>query len=320
MFSYAWRGPKGSGKRTALLEFLKEISIKKGAVNNIEGEFTVSTGIWIMGKNGLSVTREGSGGGGEEQQGAGGDEDDELEGKKIPYEYSHIHIGFDVARMSMSDKIFLGSILTRWTGQDDLTLTNSTLPTRYLVLYHAHLLADESILQIQETLEKYDNFGVLMTTELPICNRLSDHVFEIPVAGPDRLFEEYKAKWEPDAKEDCWLTLFRAAFDKWTSMNSYSVIYEIREWIYICLQRNLRWTDIIYYWMEVVNEITWLLPDEKKELWLYLAMIESGGGWNLIPSYRIPIFWEQNYAEFATKARNFRLNKKSVEPTSATSQ
>ena len=103
-------------------------------------------------------------------------------------------------------------------------------------------------------------------------------------------------------------------------MNSYSVIYEIREWIYICLQRNLRWTDIIYYWTEVVNEITWLLPDEKRELWLYLALIESGGGWNLIPSYRIPIFWEQIHAEFAAKARNFRLNKKSAEPTSASSQ
>lgn len=317
MFSYAWRGPKGSGKRTILLEFLKRIATKV----QTDSVFSVSSGTWIMSKNGSSTTRDGGGGGGaatmttgtDERLGAGGDDDDELEGKRIPYEYSQIHLGFDVARMSMSDKIFLNSILQRWTGQDDLTLTNTVISTRYLVLYHAHLLSDESILQIQETLEKYDNFGVLLTTELPICNRLSDHVLEIPVAGSDKLFEEYRRRWEPDAKEDCWLTYFRQCFNKWISLDSFQAITEIREWIYVCLQRNLRWTDIIYYWIQVIDEIQWLDSTEKKELWLYLAFIESGGGWHLIPSYRIPIFWESVHVGFIDKAREFRTNKKGGE-------
>ena len=212
--------------------------------------------------------------------------------------------------MSMSDKIFLNSILQRWTGQDDVTLINTVLPTRYLVLYHAHLLSDESILQIQETLEKYNNFGVLMTTELPICNRLSDHVLEIPVAGRDLLFEEYRTRWEPDAKEDCWLTYFRQCFNKWSQLDSFQSITEIREWIYVCLQRNLRWTDILYYWIHIINETEWLNNYQKKKLWLYLASIESGGGWYLIPSYRIPIFWESVHIKFADMIREFRLNKK----------
>lgn len=335
MLSYAWRGSKGSGKKTALLKFLRDIygTIHKDS-SIFRNDFLLQTGTWIMNKNGTSITRDNCVGVGiaslssrelssnnEEQssqtqsqiqnfQGAGGDDDDELEGKRIPYEFSQIHLGFDVARMSMSDKIFLNSILQRWTGQDDLTLTTTTLPTRYLVLYHAHLLTDESILQIQETLEKFDNFGVLMTTELPICSRLSDHVFEIPVPGYDRLFEEYRKKWEPTATEDCWLTFFRMTLDKWTTTNSYKSIFEIREWVYTCLQRNLRWTDMIYYWILVLEEITWLSKEERSKLWFYLANIESGGGWNLIPSYRIPIFWESVHAEFAEKARQFRENKK----------
>ena len=307
MHSYAWRGPKGSGKRTALLHFLQELYSK-------EKKLEMFNGTWIMNKNGESITRitseEVCGSGGSCGGGGGGGDDDELEGKKIPYEYSQIHIGFDVARMSMSDKLFLSSILQRWTGQNDLTLTNINLQSRYLVLYHANLLTDESILQIQETLEKYDNFGILLTTELPVCHRLEDYCLEIPVAGPDLLFQKYKEVWEPTANEDCWLIYFRQTFDRWSSINSFQNISEIREWIYTCLQRNLRWTDVLQYWIEVVDETSLLDIEGKRELWRYLANIESGGGWYLIPSYRIPIFWEKIHSEFAELAEKFRNNKK----------
>ncbi|NBR60488.1 MAG: hypothetical protein EBT86_02360 [Actinobacteria bacterium] len=325
MLSYAWRGSKGSGKRTALLRFLQE-SYKKG--EEIENEkLEINNGIWIMNKNGDSVTRNGSedagsgsGSGGVGGGGGGGvGSEEELEGKKIPYEYSKIHLGFDVARMSMSDKIFLSSILQRWTGQKDLTLTNTNLQARYLVLYHAHLLTDESILLIQETLEKYDNFSILLTTELPVCNRLEDYCFEIPVAGADKLFQKYKETWEPNAKEDCWLTYFRQTFEKWTTMNSFQVIGEVREWIYVCLQRNLRWTDVLQYWMEVVDEITWLSKEDKKVLWKFLANVESGGGWYLIPSYRIPVFWEKVHSNFAELGRKIRQSKK-IDVTGKTSE
>jgi hypothetical protein len=313
MLSYAWRGSKGSGKRTALIQFLqKSYKIGKEAGKEAaNGKLEIHTGIWIMNKNGDSVTRNSSddtafGGGG----GGGGGGEEEPEGKKIPYEYSKIHLGFDVARMSMSDKIFLSSILQRWTGQKDLTLANTNLQARYLVLYHAHLLTDESILLIQETLEKYDNFSILMTTELPVCNRLADYCFEIPVAGDDKLFKLYKETWDPSATEDCWLTYFRQTFERWSTANSYQVITEIREWIYVCLQRNLRWTDVLQYWIEVVDEVAWLTREDKKVLWKFLANIESGGGWYLIPSYRIPVFWEKVHSDFAQLCRKIRQSKK----------
>ena len=87
--------------------------------------------------------------------------------------------------MSMSDKVFLQSILTRWTGQQDVCLVSSSIKTRYLVLYHAHFLTDESVLQLQECLEQYQAFAILLTTELPLCSRLRDFCFEISVKGED---------------------------------------------------------------------------------------------------------------------------------------
>lgn len=136
--SFAWRGPPGSGKRRQLLQFLEKRATKHGV------QFKVKDAIWY-----LTKPSNGS---------ADPDEEDEEGGtsKTIPYEESPIHLGFDVARMSMSDKIFLQSILTRWTGQQDVTLSSAnSLPMRYLVLYHAHYLTDESTLQLQEALEQF---------------------------------------------------------------------------------------------------------------------------------------------------------------------
>ena len=164
--SYAWRGSSGCGKRTQLLDFIRKQS------QNLGLPFEIKTGTWFLNK---------------QTNGGDPDEDDDATGKSIPYEESQMHLGFDVARMSMSDKVFLQSILTRWTGQQDVCLMSSALQTRYLVLYHAHFLTDESVLQLQECLEQYPTFSILLTTEFPICGRLRDFCFEIPVVGEDRL-------------------------------------------------------------------------------------------------------------------------------------
>ena len=133
--SYAWRGFRGVGKRTQLLEFLKKQSDKMCV------PFEIKKGTWYLNKQ--------SSGGGDPDE-----EDEEASGKSIPYEESNLHLGFDVARMSMSDKVFLQSILTRWTGQQDVCLMSSVIQTRYLVLYHAHFLTDESVLQTQIILSR----------------------------------------------------------------------------------------------------------------------------------------------------------------------
>ena len=309
MNSYAWRGPRGAGKRSLLLQYLQ---VQAGSLGL---PFTVKMGTWYLSKP---------------SGGTNADPDDEEgadAGKSIPYEESALHIGFDVARMSMSDKLFLQTILPKWTGQQDVTLMGSGLSTRYLVLYHAHYLTDESVLQLQEALEQCANLGILLTTELPVCLRLRDFCLDIPVssvsavasavasvaavtcpgataeataeateateatAGGDHLLTAYVQKGGlPTA--DVWRTFFRETAEAWSKPWSPQRVQQIRDWIYICLQRNLRWTDMIAYWMETIHDLDGLDTETKRGLYRILAEAEAGGGWMLVPSYRIPILWE----------------------------
>jgi hypothetical protein len=286
--SFAWRGGPGSGKRTQLLQFLEKRATKHGV------QFKVKDAVWY-----LTKPSNGS---------ADPDEEDEEGGtsKTIPYEESAIHMGFDVARMSMSDKLFLQSILTRWTGQQDVILSSNTLPMRYLVLYHAHYLTDESTLQLQEALEQFPSFAVLFTTELPVCPRLRDMFFEIPVPyrelkeieKSDKLLTNYvtKAHLPPT---DVWATYFDQTVEAWSSSWTPGRVQEVRDWIYRCLQRNLRWTDVIRYWIESVYRAPWMTPEKRRRILRAIWRAESGSGWVLVTSYRIPILWESVHLQIA---------------------
>ena len=286
--SFAWRGGPGSGKRTQLLQFLEKRATKHGV------QFKVKDAVWYM-------TKPSNGS-------ADPDEEDEEGGtsKTIPYEESAIHMGFDVARMSMSDKLFLQSILGRWTGQQDVILSSNTLPMRYLVLYHAHYLTDESTLQLQEALEQFPSFAVLFTTELPVCPRLRDMFFEIPVPyrelkeieKSDKLLTNYvtKAHLPPT---DVWATYFDQTVEAWSSSWTPGRVQEVRDWIYRCLQRNLRWTDVIRYWIESVYRAPWMTPEKRRRILRAIWRAESGSGWVLVTSYRIPILWESVHLQIA---------------------
>ena len=277
--SFAWRGPPGSGKRTQLLQYLR---------NRANGlPFMPKESVWYLTKpsNGSADPDE------EDEEGA--------TSKSIPYEESALHLGFDVARMSMSDKIFLQSILTRWTGQQDVTLASSSVQTRYLVLYHAQYLTDESTLQLQEALEQSSSFAVLLTTELPICQRLRDYCLEIPVASShDMLLERYTAKAALPTT-DAWSQFFAKTLEEWSATWTTSRVQEVRNWVYMCLQRNLRWTDVIRYWLEAVYAAPWITPERRKGILKVLWQAESGSGWVLVTSYRIPILWEAVHLKLA---------------------
>lgn len=294
--SYAWRGFRGVGKRTQLLKFLETQADKIGV------PFEIKKGTWFLNK----------------QSCAGGDpdeDDDEATGKSIPYEESNLHLGFDVARMSMSDKVFLQSILTRWTGQQDVCLVSSLIQSRYLVLYHAHFLTDESVLQLQECLEQYPTFAILLTTELPLSGRLRDFCFEIPVVGEDNLLANYTKKAKL-AENDVWLEFFRKTINDWSDGWGTSKIADVRNWIYICLQRNLRWVDVIMYWVEAIYLTEWITPSMKAKLMEILWNAESGSGWVLVTSYRIPILWEHVHLKLAHQLYKFRseLATRVIEP------
>lgn len=283
--SYAWRGHRGTGKRTKLLEFLKKQAEKASL------PFEVKKSTWFLNK--------------QTNGGDDGDDDDEATGKSIPYEISALHLGFSVARMSMSDKVFLQSILTHWTGQQDVCLMSSNIQTRYLVLYHAHYLTDESVLQLQECLEQYPTFAILLTTEFPLSNRIRNFCFEIPVAGEDYSLQNYTKKAQLTEK-DVWLEFFKKTLKDWSASWDESKIADVRNWIYICLQRNLRWTDVITYWIEAIYETDWITPSMRADLFKTLWNAESGAGWTLVTSYRIPILWEHVHLRLARQLYEFR--------------
>ena len=228
------------------------------------------------------------------------EEEDGATGKTIPYEESPLHLGFDVARMSMSDKIFLQSILQRWTGQQDLCLLHSAIKMRYLVLYHAHFLTDESVLQLQECLEQYPSFTILLTTELPICHRLRDYCLEIPVTGEDHLLAKYN-KEQRFRATNVWMDFFQKTAEEWSQWkkSDAEMVIDLRQWIYLCLQRNLRWTDMIMYWIHTAYSLPWLSRSQRGGLLTLLWKAESGSGWKLVTSYRIPMMWEHVQLQIA---------------------
>jgi hypothetical protein len=284
--SYAWRGPRGSGKRTQLLSFLEK------RAKQFQLPFEVKEGTWFLAKQNTPGDPE--------------DDDDGPTGKTIPYEYSVLHLGFDVARMSMSDKVFIQSILTRWTGQQDVTLSHTNYRARYLVLYHSQYVTDESTMQLQEALEQFSNFAILLTTELPVCPRLRDYCVEISTQGEDRLLASY-VKRVGLPERDAWNAFFTKTLDDWSLSWSQARIYDVRSWVYMCLQRNLRWSDVIMYWLEVIYQAEWVKVEHRKELMKILWKAESGAGWTLVTSYRIPILWEHVHLHLAKMLYTFRM-------------
>jgi len=183
---------------------------------------------------------------------------------------------------------------------------SSSIQTRYLVLYHAHFLTDESVLQLQECLEQYPTFAILLTTELPLSGRLRDFCFEIPVTGEDYLLKKYTTEAKL-LEKDVWLEFFKKTLNEWSESEwDATKIADIRNWIYICLQRNLRWTDVITYWIEAIYNTNWITPSMRSELMTILWNAESGAGWTLITSYRIPILWEHVHLKLARQLYKFK--------------
>jgi hypothetical protein len=68
-------------------------------------------------------------------------------------------------------------------------------------------------------------------------------------------------------------------------------IQDIRDWVYFCLQRNLRWQEVCHYFLEALLASGLPLPVVADGVAVLAGMPASGGGMTL-PSYRIPIAWE----------------------------
>jgi len=288
-----WRGPRGTGKRTALLEFLKYYAQKSNQ------NFQLQEKRWTL---------QGNDGEGEITTNIEDNSSSKDEKKGLIYEISRIHRGFDVARMSLQDKNYVQSILTLFQGTGNILLNDGS---HILVIYHAHLLSEESVLLLQETLERYgDTVTILMTSEYPLHSRLNDFFFDIPYGGEDRAYIELRKKWHslPSVSEgDGWTRFFNHTWTTWYNKKEWILddAVMVRQWIYTCMQRNLRWCDMIMYWVEAVERHKSSIPHTKYVAILrVLAMAKTGGGFVMLPSYRIPITWENFLIELIEAIRS----------------
>jgi hypothetical protein len=76
-------------------------------------------------------------------------------------------------------------------------------------------------------------------------------------------------------------------------------IQEIRDWVYFCLQRNLRWQEVVHYMLDSLLQAN-LPPTKLQKAVEALAKQPSTGGGQTLGSYRIPIAWEHLGIQLAT--------------------
>ena len=275
-----WLGQRGTGKRTHVQKALQHVAQNRGV------PFQLRKGIWTTDSS-KKLQRE------SEQTVA---EEDEIEtpqsGDGIPYEMSLVHLGFDIARMSMQDKNYISSLLNRFGyGTEVAVGKKKQFVKRILVFYHAHLLSHDSVLQLQMALEQHEGSLVIWaTSELPLSYELVDWFVEIPVAGQDYQLQAIQAKYGKKYMD--WTMYFNEMVQDWSKkpMNLERV-QEIRNWVYFCLQRNLRWQEVAHYFLESILYLD-LSLEKKKAAVHVLACQPSTGGGQTLSSYRIPIAWE----------------------------
>lgn len=273
----------GTGKRTRLHEALAAVAAARGM------PFSIQPRALAAGGSTGDVTEAGA-----TEEGAGPGDD----ATQFTYEASLVHIGFDIARMSMQDKLILRPVLAKLGQGSQVLAGEQGRGARILVLYHAHLLSSESVLALQACLERNEgDLSVWLTSEMPVPLRIRDWFVELPVAGPDHSFEAFRAGVETTAIN--WPDIFRALIDKWRAAPRprLSDIKEVKAFVYELLMRNLRLVEATHFLLDTILSHPELSLEQRRGAVAALAACEATGGGYTIPSYRIPILWESLFLQ-----------------------
>ena len=270
-----WTGPRGSGKRISLQKTLAHVAHLRGI------QFQCKQSFWST-----EVKKKDD----------GVEESGEVEApaqtEGIPYEASLIHMGFDIARMSMQDKNYISNLLDRLGYGTDVAIGKKrTAVNRIIVLYHAHLLSHDSILQLQMALERHEgSICFWFTSELPLPFELKDWFMLIPVPGQDYTLRFVQNRYGSHHLD--WKEYFCILLKKWYKKEmTLKRVIEVRDWVYYCLQRNLRWQEVNHNLLDSLLASD--LPSETLEnIFKILTEQPCTAGGQTLPSYRIPIAWE----------------------------
>ena len=273
----AYRGMAGTGKRTLLHESLKKIALSRDLPFHIQ----------------MKTLSFDSGNASTVAKGEQDDDDTKADNHTIEYESSLVHIGFDIARMSMQDKNILRPVLTNYGKGSHVLAGDKGCGNRIIVLYHAHLLSSESILIIQSVLEQNDgDLSIWVTTEMPVTQRIRDWFVEIPSQGCDRNFEIYRNKLPEEVHN--WSDIFHKKILSWMKNNEPNLtdVADTKKFVYEILMRNLRLVECVHFLLDVILQMDNLKEEQRLRLLKVLADTEASGGGITLPSYRIPIVWE----------------------------
>lgn len=264
----------GVGKRSALMEELRSLAIRRNV------PFSIQT----KNINGGSTTSE---------EGGEAEEENSVESGQITYEHSLLHIGFDIARMSMQDKQVLRPIFSSLGKGSQVLAGDQGRGARILVLYHAHLMSSESVLLLQSCLEQNEgDISVWMTSEIPVAHRIRDWFVEVPVVGVDKGYDDFVRVSNGVGAN--WTTIFNALLTKWTKSGKPTIadIKEVKAFIYELLMRNYRWIEATHCLLDVIISHPDLSSKQRYACLEILAKCEATASGYTIPSYRIPILWE----------------------------
>jgi hypothetical protein len=277
----------GTGKKTLLHEALKKVSALRGL------PFTIQMRRTGAAVTGVDVTEAGATDeGADPEEGAAG---------QFMMETSIVHMGLDIARMSMQDKHILRPILTNLGQGSQVMAGDQGRGSRILVLYHAHLLSSESVLLLQACLEQNEgDLSIWFTSELPVPQRIRDWFVEVSVGGRDYAFENYTRT----VTQECanWPTVFKGIIDKWRASGPPKIqdVKEVKAYVYEMLMRNLRWVEATHFLLDVLLSHPGITETQRKAAVAALASCEATGGGYTIPSYRIPIIWESLFLQLRT--------------------
>ena len=277
----------GTGKKTLLHEALKKIAEVRALPFSIQ----------MRGTGAIGATGDVTEAGATEE---GADPEDSMSGQFM-METSLVHIGLDIARMSMQDKHILRPVLANLGQGSQVMAGQQGRGARLLVLYHAHLLSSESVLLIQACLEQNEgDLSIWFTSELPVPQRIRDWFVEVPVGGEDRAFEAFKQDVGPNPVN--WPTIFKAIIDKWrkSAPPKMQDVKEVKAYVYEMLMRNLRWVEATHFILDVLLSHQEITEKQRKAAIGALASCEATGGGYTIPSYRIPIIWENLFLQLRT--------------------
>jgi len=301
----------GTGKKTCLHKALQDIATLRGVPFHIQLKPLPTTATGDVAEAGAT------------ESGAG--PEDAIAGQFM-METSLVHIGLDIARMSMQDKHILRPILLKLGHGSQVMAGRQGRGSRLLVLYHAHLLSSESVLLLQACLEQNEgDLSIWMTSEMPVSQRIRDWFVEISVAGEDRNFATYALTSAEPVKN--WPDVFRALIDKWRlgPPPKLQDVKEVKSFVYEMLMRNLRWVEATHFLLDVFLTHTEISEEQRKAAIKALSTCEATGGGYTIPSYRIPILWEALFLQLRnifflkelvdapiSSGRTSRASKKSV--------